>query len=177
MPRQASLAPAFPMKAADMAVKPDEFRHALGQLAAGVSVLTAWVDGAGPSGMTVTSFTSLSLTPPLALVCVDKRAWLHDRLEVGQPFAINVLCSQQEHAARRFASRGGRDPFADVPHSIGPHGVPRLAGALAVVGLRVTERLPGGDHTIVIGEVEWTETDVGEPLMHWRGQYARVEQP
>ena len=160
-----------------MAVSSEEFRRALGHLASGVSVITVRAEGEGHSGMTVTSFTSLSLSPPLALVCIDQRAWIHDRLTVGQPFAVNVLASDQEFASRRFASRAGGDPFADVPHTIAAGGEARITGALAVVGCRVIDRLPGGDHTIVVGIVEWTEIGDGEPLLHWRGCYRQIEQP
>jgi flavin reductase (DIM6/NTAB) family NADH-FMN oxidoreductase RutF len=167
-------APAWSMKAASMPVTPDEFRLALGHLAAGVSVVTAQLAGQPPSGMTVTSFTSLSLDPPLVLACIDKRVLMHDLLTIGQAFALNMLSCEQDRLSRRFAGKLGGDPFAEFGHTVGPGGVPVLEGALAVVGCRVVDRLPGGDHVIVVGEVHWTQIGAGEPLVHWRGKYGRV---
>ncbi len=151
----------------------NEFRHALGHLAAGVSVITAQVDGERPAGMTVTSFTSVSLTPPLVLVCVDRRAWLHDRLPLGQVFAVNMLAADQEAVSRRFAHHQG-DPFANTPHEFGWQGAPLICGAVAAVVCRVVDRHPGGDHTILVGEVEQTRIGEGQPLLHWRGRYGHL---
>ena len=158
-----------------MAVSGDDFRKALGHLAAGVSVVTTELPGGKFAGITVTSFTSLSLSPPLVLVCIDKRASLHEPLAVGQAFAVNMLASDQEHHSKRFASSAG-DQFAEIPHRPGSTGAPVLEGALAAIECRVVERHLGGDHTIVVGQVEATHIGNGDPLLHWRGKYGRIVQ-
>jgi flavin reductase (DIM6/NTAB) family NADH-FMN oxidoreductase RutF len=158
-----------------MAVSGDEFRKALGHLAAGVSVVTTQLPSGSFAGITVTSFTSLSLSPPLVLVCIDKRAGLHDQLAIGQAFAVNLLAAHQEHVSRRFASSAG-DQFAEMPHRPGSTGAPILEGALAAIECRVVERHAGGDHTIVVGQVEATHIGNGDPLLHWRGKYGRIVQ-
>ncbi len=157
-----------------MSVTAEEFRHALGHSAAGVSVLTTG-SATGPRGMTVTSFTSLSLHPPLVLACIDHRVTMHALLPTGQPFAVNMLAHDQEPLSRRFSNKREVDPFASCAHKLGPLDTPVLEGALSVVGCRVVERHAGGDHTIVIGEVLWTEIGAGAPLLHWRGKYAHLK--
>jgi flavin reductase (DIM6/NTAB) family NADH-FMN oxidoreductase RutF len=156
-----------------MAVKGDEFRHALGHLAAGVSVITADIPGERLAGMTATAVCSLSLTPPLVLVCIDHRAWLHDRLTVGQAFAINLLAADQQDVSHRFASKTG-DRFAETAHKPGATGAPIIDGVLGAIECRVVERHSGGDHTIVVGEVDSTTIGEAQPLLHWRGKYGNL---
>jgi flavin reductase (DIM6/NTAB) family NADH-FMN oxidoreductase RutF len=158
-----------------MTVSGDEFRKALGHLAAGVSVVTTVLADGTPAGITVTSFSSLSLSPPLVLVCIDKRARLHDPLAEGHAFAVNLLSGEQEHVSRRFASSAG-DQFADIPTKPGSTGVPIIEGALAAIECHVAQRHEGGDHTIIVGRVVATHVGAGDPLLHWRGKYGRIVQ-
>src|SRR3954451_7258752 len=88
-----------------MPVNKDEFRSALSRFASGVTVVTTRAEDRQPSGLTVSSFASLSLEPPLVLVCIDKRATIHNLLVEGRYFAVNVLAEGQEILSRRFASR------------------------------------------------------------------------
>ncbi|HEX3724749.1 MAG TPA: flavin reductase family protein, partial [Pirellulales bacterium] len=112
-----------------MSVDKAEFRRALGHFAAGVTVLTSGF-GDQIAGITVTAFTSLSLEPPLVLACIDKRAHIHDRLQVGGNFAINMLRDDQEIVSRRFASSQG-DQFHEIGYKLGPTGAPLIADAIA----------------------------------------------
>lgn len=153
-----------------MAVEKADFRRALGHFAAGVTVVTSKFADGELGGITVTAFSSLSLDPPLVLVCIDKRARMHDRLEKGGNFAVNILADDQEVVARRFAS-SDPDPFREIGYSPGLSGAPVIHGALAAVECRIVERLPGGDHTIIIGEVEATQVRAGKPLLYFRGGY------
>jgi flavin reductase (DIM6/NTAB) family NADH-FMN oxidoreductase RutF len=155
-----------------MAVEQAEFRRALGHFAAGVTVVTTKHEGKH-AGITVTAFSSLSLEPPLVLVCIDKRARMHDRLPVGGAFAVNMLAEDQEIVSRHFASSKG-DPFQEVGFHEGASGAPLLAGAIAIVECKVVDRLPGGDHTIIVGEVEATHVREGKPLLYFRGGYAQL---
>ena len=89
-----------------MPVSKDEFRRALGHFASGVTVITAKSSDGDMRGLTVSAFSSLSLDPPLVLICIEKRASLHDHLAEGDAFAVNILAEDQELISRRFASKG-----------------------------------------------------------------------
>lgn len=156
-----------------MPVEKAEFRRALGHFAAGVTVVTAQFGDGRRAGITVTAFTSVSLEPPLVLVCVDKRSRMHDRLQVGGHFAVNMLAQDQEFVSRRFAA-GDADPFREIGYREGVTGAPVLQGVLAAVECRIVEVLGGGDHTIFLGEVEATTIAEGKPLLYFRGGYAQL---
>jgi flavin reductase (DIM6/NTAB) family NADH-FMN oxidoreductase RutF len=156
-----------------VAVEKAEFRRALGHFAAGVTVVTTKLSDGQAVGITVTAFSSLSLDPPLALICIDKRARIHDRLQVGSAFAVNLLAQDQEFVSRRFAS-SEPDQFREIGYRDGTTGAPLIAGAIATVECRITDLLPGGDHTIVIGTVEATSVAEGKPLLYFRGGYGQL---
>jgi flavin reductase (DIM6/NTAB) family NADH-FMN oxidoreductase RutF len=155
-----------------MPVDHAEFRSALGHFAAGVTVVTAAFEGK-KAGITVTAFSSLSLDPPLVLICIDKKARMHDRLAVGGYFAVNLLAADQELVSRAFASSKS-DPFHEIGYHEGASGAPLIQGAIAAVECKIVDRLPGGDHTIVIGEVEATHIHEGKPLVYFRGGYSQL---
>jgi flavin reductase (DIM6/NTAB) family NADH-FMN oxidoreductase RutF len=158
-----------------MPLDPDSFRSVLGRFASGVTVVTtAGADGAG-HGMTVSAFCSLSLEPPLVLVCIDRAASMHDLLEVGHPFAVNVLSANQEALSRRFASGDPPNRFDGLGYQRGQTGVPLLDDVLAWLEARVTARHPEGDHTIVVGRVETAGARQERPLLYYRGGYAQLE--
>ena len=149
-----------------------EFRHILGHFATGVTVITT-IDTAGvPRGFTANAFTSLSLDPPLVVVCVAKRSQTYPALQTdGAIFAVNILSRDQESLSRHFASKQP-DKFALVDYSLGPLGAPILQGVLAFLECRVVERFHGGDHTILVGEVHNVGTLAGDdPLLFYRGAY------
>jgi len=157
-----------------VAVDKAEFRQALGHFASSVTVVTAATAGVGKSGITVTAFSSLSLEPPLILVCLDKRAKLHDQLGKGGFFAVHVLSEGQELISRRFAVSEG-DQFAGLAYTTGVSGAPLLDACLAVIECRITDLLPGGDHTIFVAEVESSVIREGKPLLYFRGGYAQLK--
>ncbi|HYL99796.1 MAG TPA: flavin reductase family protein [Blastocatellia bacterium] len=156
-----------------MPVEKDEFRTALGRFASGVTVITVRTADQQPHGMTVSAFSSLSLEPPLVLVCIDKNASLHPCLKEGDSFAVNILSEEQETVSRRFASREG-DRFDGIGYALGVLGSPLLEGAMAHLECKVKMVYPGGDHTIFVGEVEATTVAEGRPLTYYRGGYARL---
>ena len=156
-----------------MAVEKAEFRRALGHFASGVTVVTIKLPDGQAMGITVTAFSSLSLEPPLALICIDKRARIHDRLQIGGAFAVNMLAQDQEFVSRRFAS-SEPDQFREIGYRDGTTGAPLIAGSIATVECRITELLPGGDHTIVVGTVEATSVNEGKPLLYFRGGYVQL---
>jgi flavin reductase (DIM6/NTAB) family NADH-FMN oxidoreductase RutF len=156
-----------------MPVGKQEFRTALGHFASTVTVVTARCADGRLAGITVTAFSSLSLEPPLVLVCIDKRAFLHDHLAAGAVFAVNMLSESQEVVSRRFAV-SDPDQFRGVGYTTGLEGVPLLEDVLAVVECRVVDRHDAGDHTIVVGQVEATRVTDGKPLVYYRGGYGRM---
>lgn len=145
------------------------FRQALGHFATGVAVVTAEYQGV-LYGMTVSSFTSLSLKPPLILICVDKTVNTHLAISESGRFAANVLERKQEHLSRRFATHE-EDKFVGVAWHIGQFGLPVLEGVLAVIECRICDTFPGGDHSIFVGEVMDAEISQGSPLLYYRRGY------
>ncbi|PYP87779.1 MAG: flavin reductase [Blastocatellia bacterium AA13] len=155
-----------------MGVSKDEFRQALSHFASGVTVVTARCSDDECRGITVSAFSSLSLDPPLILVCIDKRSSLHDHLQVSSHFAVNILAHVQEDTSRRFASRDP-DRFSGVTHSSGVSGSPLIAGSIAHLECCVVNVYPGGDHSIIVGEVISTDVNhEGAPLTYFRGGYS-----
>ncbi|HEX5660231.1 MAG TPA: flavin reductase family protein [Polyangiales bacterium] len=135
-----------------MAIDEAVFRDALGQLASGVAVISARVDGED-HGFTATSFTSLSLDPMLVLVCVVKAQRSHLQLEQAGHYAVSVLGGAQRELGLRFAVEEPGQRFAGVAVSRAATGAPILQGSIAWVDCRIREIVPGGDHSIFIGEV------------------------
>jgi flavin reductase (DIM6/NTAB) family NADH-FMN oxidoreductase RutF len=156
-----------------MPVDKDEFRTALSHFASGITVVTASCKDGVSRGLTVNAFSSLSLDPPLILICIDKHASIHDYLEEGSFFAVNILAEDQEFISRRFASRDP-DRFSGVGYRAGTTGAPILDGVLAHLECRVVGAYPGGDHTIYVGEVEGTAKTEAKPLGYFRGGYAKL---
>jgi flavin reductase (DIM6/NTAB) family NADH-FMN oxidoreductase RutF len=161
---------------------PDEFRRALGHFATGVTVVTTWDDDARPTGLTASAVSSVSLDPPLVLVCVAHTSQSHPAFRRGGKFAVNVLASDQEGVARRFASSSltGVEKFEGVAYRHGALGLPVLTDALAEFECAIVHAYPGGDHTIFVGQVEATACrgDAGrEPLLYYRGRFDRLHAP
>jgi flavin reductase (DIM6/NTAB) family NADH-FMN oxidoreductase RutF len=157
-----------------MSVDPDTFRSALGRFASGVTVVTSRDDGGRDHGLTVSAFCSLSLAPPLVLVCIDREASLHPVLKEASTFAVNILSAGQEAIARRFAAPE-TDRFDGIGYVRGTNGAPILDDVLAYLECRKMTVTPGGDHTIVVGEVEHAELRSSGPLLYYRGGYAQLE--
>ena len=156
-----------------MSIDHTELRRVMGHFATGVTVITTRdVDGK-PYGLTANALCSVSLAPPLLLVCIDKRAESYPAFERSGLFAINILGLGHEDLSRRFAVSGG-DKFVDVSYRSGTTGVPVLEGVLGVVECRVVAGYDAGDHTIYVGEVQHMEASQGDPLLFFRGKYRRL---
>jgi flavin reductase (DIM6/NTAB) family NADH-FMN oxidoreductase RutF len=149
------------------------FRQALGHFASGVTVVTTAHEG-HLYGMTVSSFASLSLKPPLVLICVETILGTHIAIAESGQFAVNILEKKQEHLSRRFATREN-DKFIGVAWHSGRFGLPVLEGALAVIECQLRDTLPGGDHTIFVGEVMDAEISQGSPLLYYRRGYHELQ--
>ena len=156
-----------------MSVSADDFRAALGRFATGVTILTAR-DGAGTDhGMTVNSFASVSLAPPLVLACIANDADMYPVLRGATAFALSVLAADQEALSRRFADEAD-NRFDGVAFTRATSGVILLDNAHAHIQCRRVAWHEAGDHGICIGQVERVAIGLGEPLLYYRGAYTRL---
>lgn len=149
------------------------FRRVLGAVPTTVTVVTI-VDASGTDrGMTVGALTALSLAPPLVLVCIGDDATLATAMRTAGDFGVSVLADNQAHVSHRFADRDARD-FDGSIQCRGPAGTALLDGAAAHLECRIVARHPGGDHTIVVGEVTYATASSRLPLVHHLGDYTRL---
>ena len=153
---------------------PRTLRDALGCFATGVTVVTCFDGDGEPVGLTANSFTSLSLDPPLLLVCVAKAAASAVPLSSATNFAVNVLQTGQQPASITFSTRV-EDRFGCTEWSVGEHGAPVLMQSLSVFECRRLAIHDGGDHFILVGEVVKASFESGlDPLLYFRGRYRRL---
>jgi flavin reductase (DIM6/NTAB) family NADH-FMN oxidoreductase RutF len=152
---------------------PKDLRRLMGHFATGVTIITTRGADGTPYGLTANAFTSLSLDPPLCLVCVDRKAESFAHFYDSKVFTVNILTCEQQELSNRFAKSGG-DKFTGVPTVPGHHGAPLIAGALAHIECTITDTLEGGDHVIHVGRVEHMHMDSGEPLLFYQGRYRRL---
>lgn len=150
------------------------FRQTLGLLAAGTNIITTHDQDGVALGMTATAVTSVSLDPPLILVCVDNRTRTARALQSQAPFIVHILADNQEPLARHFASPIS-DKFAGVRYCLAPNGCAMLEDVLAAIECMPYHTYPGGDHTIVVGrivDVSTASSDIA-PLVYFRSQFLR----
>lgn len=154
-----------------------EFCEALGAFATGVTVITTQ-GGDHPYGMTANAFSSVSLDPPLVLVCIISGTQGSQSIAANGVFAVNILSAGQEPISRYFASRDrprGRDAFSQIPHRQLVTGAPILDGTAGFLDCRLVASYVAGDHTIFIGEVAALGADpAAQPLLFHRGRYAAL---
>jgi flavin reductase ActVB len=153
-------------------VTENEFRDTLARWASGVTVVTASA-GDTPIGMTAASFSSLSLDPPLVLVCVARGAQSHDGLVQAPGFAVHVLGASQAEMSALFA-RPGPEKFAGYPRETGPYDVPLLPFGVARLVCETHTTQVVGDHTILVGRVVSTELAGTDPLLYCNRGYGRL---
>ena len=150
------------------------FRQLLTRFATGVTVLTTRDDTGHPVGMTASSLTSVSLTPPLVSVCVDVTAEMHRALGAGPPFVINILAAGQETLSRRFAVTPAAERFTGIHYRETNDGLVILEGVLAHIECEKFTEVPLGDHTLFVGRVTGGRAGEGEPLLYYRGSYGAL---
>ncbi|HEY7898104.1 MAG TPA: flavin reductase family protein [Gemmatimonadaceae bacterium] len=157
-----------------MSLDPDAFRAVMGRFASGVTIVTATDESGEDHGMTVSAFASVSLEPPLIVVCIDQTASMHDTLIDIEYFAINILASTQEAIARRFAATGAQR-FEGIGYRRGENGAPILNDVLAYIECRRISSTTTGDHTVIIAETVATAMRDARPLLYYRGGFAQLE--
>jgi flavin reductase (DIM6/NTAB) family NADH-FMN oxidoreductase RutF len=154
-----------------------EFRKACGAFTTGVAIATVTGRDGKPHGLTVNSFTSVSLHPPLVLICIAHKAATHGPFASAASFIINILRDAQEDLSARFASSHS-NRFDGVDWRAGANGAPVLAGSLAVLECEMRERIDAGDHTMFLGEVRHAacadQAEASAPLVYFSGKYAKL---
>lgn len=151
-------------------VGPARFRELVGCFATGVTVLTTRTPDGQPVGMTASAVASVSLDPPLVLVCVDRRHDMHPALGAARHFVLNVLAADQEPLSRRFADLTN-DRFAGVTWHDNADGMPVLQGVVAAIECEKQSAVPAGDHTVFFGLVTGGRTTARDPLVYYRSAY------
>src|SRR5207247_1853390 len=156
-----------------MAFDPSALRKVMGCFATGVTVITTRDQSGKPYGLTANAVTSLSLTPPLLLICVDRKAETYPHFFDSKTFVLNILAEDQEAVSRRFATTGG-SKFRGLEFEPGRLDQRILAGPFGHVECRIIDTLEGGDHVIHLGQVEHAEAGGGGPLLVLRGRYRHL---
>ncbi len=154
-----------------MPIRPEEYTVALRRWASGVTIVTSRA-GERPHGMTVSAFASVSLEPPLVLVCADKTSDTHGVIAKAGFFAANILAADQERLSRRFARKGNEARrFHGVAWTPAASGAPMLSGSLVSLDCRVVGAHDAGDHVIYVARVEAAQLGEREPLLYFDGGY------
>ena len=153
-----------------MTIDPLQLRRVLSRFPTGVTIVATKHQPDGVCGLTVNAFASVSLEPPLVLVCVDRTSNTHGCIEASGVFTVNVLATGHEELATAFA-RKREDKFEGVPHRLADSGAPVMKEVVAWLECRVADVLEGGDHTIFMGEVIQAEEGDGRPLVFFRSGY------
>ncbi|PVA10674.1 hypothetical protein DC366_07265 [Pelagivirga sediminicola] len=148
-------------------------RDAFGRFATGVTVVTTREASGAPRGFTANSFSSVSLNPPLVLICIGNNAHSAPAFRAAPHFAINILTAAQQQTARLFASHSD-EKFALTDWTSGAHDVPLLPGALATLVCAQHKLVEAGDHVILIGEVLQTDISDGPALGYHRGKFIEI---
>lgn len=158
-----------------MTVSVDDFKKALQLWASGVAVVTTSSQKFGVQGMTVTAFSSVSVNPPLVLVCINNAADTGEGIQESQCFAVNVLNSDQQDLSNQFAGGSNQQQrFENTDWKAGISGAPLLNNSLMSLDCKVVEKVRAGTHWIIIGEVQACMCRSGEPLLYYRGAYRQL---
>ena len=160
-----------------MGLSPAEFRKAMACFATGVTIVTLDLEGE-VHGMTANAFASVSLDPPLLLVCVDHSARTHAHMHAKKRFGINILAETQREISEYYAlpvhTHGHAEEEAGARFDRTAQGTPILHGALAYLECKLQSAQDAGDHTIFIAEVEDVVVGDGEPLLYFRSKYRKM---
>jgi flavin reductase (DIM6/NTAB) family NADH-FMN oxidoreductase RutF len=154
-------------------IDPKELRLLMGQFATGVTVITTRDDTGRPYGLTANAFTSLSIDPPLVLICIDRKAETFSHFYASRCFVVNMLAEEQTDLSSRFAKSGGFK-FEGLAYETNASGVPILDGTLAHLECALIDTHDAGDHVIHVGRVENFAVRGGRPLLFFQGRYRQL---
>ncbi len=151
----------------------DEFKAALGRFASGVTVVTTKDSDDNLHGLTVSAFSSVSMSPPLILVCILKRTGSYTSFGESKAFVVNILDESQQQISNHFASHLD-DKFSGQTYQLNENGLPVLNDCLVNLECNLKHSYDGGDHTIFVGEIEKVKVSDGKPLLYWSGKYQEL---
>jgi flavin reductase (DIM6/NTAB) family NADH-FMN oxidoreductase RutF len=159
-----------------MAVNVDDFKQAMQLWASGVTIVTTRSEKHGLQGMTVTAFSSVSITPPQVLVCINESADTGTGIDESQYFAVNILSSDQQETSNQFAGGSSQElRFENTPWTAGITRMPILDSSIMSLECKVIEKTHAGTHWIIIGEVQNSVCREGKPLLYYKGAYQQLE--
>ncbi|MDP7537694.1 MAG: flavin reductase family protein [Methylococcales bacterium] len=159
-----------------MAISSKEFKQALQNWASGITIVTTHSDSFGSQGMTVSSFSSVSMEPPQVLVCINQSVSTGTGLKESGVFTINILSSEQQTTSNLFANPNKyEERFINTPHTFGDNGAPLLTDSLASLECSVIKQIAVGTHWIVIGEIQKTHFNDGDPLLYYKAGYHLIQ--
>jgi len=150
--------------------QPDAFREACALFATGVAIATVRAQDGSPHGLTVTSFSAVSMFPPLVLICIDSECPFISHFRQGTHFSVNILSESQRDLSVTFATKPDAR-FEGVDWFAGVTGAPVLRGCLATLECRTASIVESGDHAIFVGEVEHASASGGKPLLYFYRDY------
>jgi len=159
-----------------MLVSADEFKQSLQRWASGVTVVTTQAEGEEPRGMTVTSFASVSLSPPQILVCLNDSAETGESIKKSGIFVVNILASNQESVSNNFAGGNSmQERFSATSWTNGVTGTPVLDDSLASLECGVVQEMRAGTHWVIVGEVKNVICRSGSPLLYYGAGYRKLD--
>lgn len=153
-----------------MSISSEEFRSALSRFASGITVVTTRNENGKFASLTVSAFCSVSLEPPMVLVCIEKSAAANAAISASGIFAVNFLSDKQQELSDHFAS-SIEDRLRGNDYSIGELGLPLLSNCICNLECQLKHEYDGGDHTIFVGQVESSTFTDGDPLVYFRSGY------
>jgi len=157
-----------------MGISKEDFRAALSRFPSGVTIVTTKDANGRLHGITVSAFASVSLEPPMILVCIEKKSGSHDAISEKGRFAVHILHEAQNELSNRFAAPIPTK-FEGISYRENEWGIPVLNDVSVALECRVAHAHEGGDHTIYVGEIECAEIKDGNPLVYWHGNYRKLE--
>ena len=157
-----------------MAITKEEFKDALSCFASGVTVVTTIDNDGELHGLTVSAFCSVSLDPPLVLICIDKGTGSYHAFEENGNFVVNFLNENQQNVSNQFAS-SVEDKFDGIRHTLNEYDIPVLSDSLVNLECKLKNAYDGGDHTIFIGEIFKSKVRKGKPLVYCHGKYQELD--
>ena len=151
-----------------------DLRQVFGRFATGITVITTRIPEGEQYGVTINSFTSVSLEPPLVSFALQQSSPMGEHIRRAGGYAVNILSADQQELSNHFASDKHRQPFMDWPPLNGPASQPLLSGCLAVLECRLWQEYDGGDHVLLLAEVLDCQAFEGQPLLYYRSRYATL---
>jgi flavin reductase (DIM6/NTAB) family NADH-FMN oxidoreductase RutF len=160
------------------ASKPDlkvDIRNVMRYFASAVTVATSALDTGELFGLTVTAFTSVSLDPPLVLICIRNESTATSLFKKSMKYCVNILAENQRQISEKFSLAGEAGRFLDLDYYVGKGGSPIVRGCIGYIDCKIVQIIPGGDHTIFLGEAVDVYAEEKEPLLYLNRKYVKLQ--